>query len=308
MFPLISVIIPTFNRKNIVNAAIDSVLSQSYPNIELIVVDDGSTDKTVESLLVYKKKINLYRQDNKGASSARNLGVEKSKGEFIAFLDSDDTWHRSKLETQYKILASSGNNVPCCICDTIMNFSDNKISFFESHKLILNYEEGVILNIGEIVWNDFILLVQSVLIKRSFLNIPVFDVNLKIMEDYDLSIKLSKIGPWAYSTKKLVNWYSDSPYSLTSMADKNKIEIYRSIDKIYKNNMVADRFVGKTNIMLIVHLYLNKMRLLSVVARESELIIVRLVGSLLFFISKIANFIFRICGIYKKPITAKIGS
>ena len=106
MTPLISVIIPTFNRAHVLLKAIDSVLKQTYKNFEVIVVDDGSTDGTTELLSSYIKegKILYLKQENKGVSSARNFGVKSSKGDWLAFLDSDDEWLKHKLQKQVELL------------------------------------------------------------------------------------------------------------------------------------------------------------------------------------------------------------
>ncbi len=104
--PLISIIIPTFNRSCLLGETLDSVLSQTYQNWECIVVDDGSKDHTVELMKFYKEKdsrIEFYKRPNnkkKGAASCRNFGLEKSRGEFIQFLDSDDLLHANKLKYQ----------------------------------------------------------------------------------------------------------------------------------------------------------------------------------------------------------------
>jgi glycosyltransferase involved in cell wall biosynthesis len=90
--PLVSVVIPTYNRSGYVVEALDSVLRQTYPNYEVVVVDDGSTDDTCEVLKPYSGHIRYVRQENLGAGAARNLGVSQARGEYVAFLDSDDMW------------------------------------------------------------------------------------------------------------------------------------------------------------------------------------------------------------------------
>lgn len=90
--PLVSVVIPTYNRSGYVVEALDSVLRQTYPDYEVIVVDDGSTDGTHEALKPYRDRIRYVRQENLGEGAARNLGVSHARGEYVAFLDSDDMW------------------------------------------------------------------------------------------------------------------------------------------------------------------------------------------------------------------------
>jgi len=105
--PLISVIIATYNRANCIRKAIRSVLTQAYRNIELIIIDDGSTDKTKEivQLFLFDKRVHYVRQENKGASIARNNAIKISKGKYIAILDSDDFWcGPKKLEKQVDFL------------------------------------------------------------------------------------------------------------------------------------------------------------------------------------------------------------
>ncbi len=97
---MISIIIPTYNRGSRVKIAIESALSQTYKDFEIIVVDDGSTDNTREILNPYKDHIRYFYQENRGVASARNKGIRESRGEFIAFLDSDDYWLPEKLEMQ----------------------------------------------------------------------------------------------------------------------------------------------------------------------------------------------------------------
>ena len=115
MRPKISVIIPTYNRRLSIEVAIKSVLSQSYKEFELIIIDDGSTDKTKELIeFIDDRRIQYFYQENQGSSVARNLGVEKSEGDFIAFLDSDDCWLEDKLEKQFSFLKNTKNDMPGC--------------------------------------------------------------------------------------------------------------------------------------------------------------------------------------------------
>jgi glycosyltransferase involved in cell wall biosynthesis len=92
-----SIIIPTYNRSNVIGEALDSVSAQTFQNYEVIVVDDGSTDDTCEALKPYADRIRYFKQLNKGPAAARNRGVVESRGEYIAFLDSDDLWYFDKL-------------------------------------------------------------------------------------------------------------------------------------------------------------------------------------------------------------------
>lgn len=108
--PLISVIVPAYNAETFIAETIDSILSQTYPNIEILVVDDGSQDSTPEIVKAFAEKnqnIILLQQLNKGVASARNLAIEKSKGEYIAPIDADDIWFPKKLEKQMQLMLES---------------------------------------------------------------------------------------------------------------------------------------------------------------------------------------------------------
>lgn len=107
----ISVIIPTFNRASQVVRAVNSALAQTLKPFEVIVVDDGSTDETVERLRVFGDEIRYIFQENRGVSSARNRGILEARGEWIAFLDSDDTWHPEKLKRQIEAVNATGAKV-----------------------------------------------------------------------------------------------------------------------------------------------------------------------------------------------------
>ncbi|MBW2201180.1 MAG: glycosyltransferase family 2 protein [Deltaproteobacteria bacterium] len=111
--PLVSVIIPTYNRGWIIQEAIDSVLAQDFSDFELIVVDDGSTDNTLDIIRSYSEDIIFLRQPNKGVSAARNQGITSSAGHLIAFLDSDDLWFPEKLTIQVDFLHSHPDAFIC---------------------------------------------------------------------------------------------------------------------------------------------------------------------------------------------------
>ena len=114
---LVSVIIPTYNRAHLIKRSAQSVLNQTYSNLELIIVDDGSTDNTEEVVKsIDDNRVIYIKQPNQGACAARNNGIDHAQGEFIAFQDSDDVWHEDKLEKQIKCLKETGADMCfCCI-------------------------------------------------------------------------------------------------------------------------------------------------------------------------------------------------
>ena len=114
MYPLVSVIIPTYNSGIYLKEAVESVLDQDYPNLEIIVIDDGSTDESLELLNTYLNRVHIVNSENYGAASARNLGIITSSGEYLAFLDSDDKWIANKISLQMKIML--GGNLDLVYC------------------------------------------------------------------------------------------------------------------------------------------------------------------------------------------------
>jgi len=98
--PLISCIVPVYNGERYLRETLDSIFSQTYRPLEIIVADDGSNDGTAPIVASYGDRIQYLKQENAGASAARNLGLERARGEFIAFLDADDLWHAEKLQRQ----------------------------------------------------------------------------------------------------------------------------------------------------------------------------------------------------------------
>jgi glycosyltransferase involved in cell wall biosynthesis len=111
---LVSVIIPNYNYARFLPEAIDSVLGQTYPNVEIIVVDDGSTDNSEEVLKGYGERLRWFRQSNRGVSAARNYGIEQSRGELLAFMDADDMWRPEKLERQVRMFENPAVGMVYC--------------------------------------------------------------------------------------------------------------------------------------------------------------------------------------------------
>ncbi len=133
---LVSIIIPTYNRANLVIRAIESALNQTYRNIELIVIDDGSKDQTPQIISQIKDpRIRYIRyEENRGASHARNVGLSLAKGEFISFLDSDDEFLPQKIEKQLEAFEKS-ENVGAVYCDTYLLFENKRREIYRFEKL-----------------------------------------------------------------------------------------------------------------------------------------------------------------------------
>lgn len=222
--PLVSTIIPTYNRANLVSAAIDSVLAQTYKHVEVIVIDDGSADGTLEVLNRYGNRIQVISQSNAGPAAARNRGVTAAHGEMIAFLDSDDLWLPEKLARQVDLLCRVGESVPCCLCNIKLRWKEQESTSFEVAWLNPAIGEGVWHNPDKVLATRFVLFNQGVLIRRRVLReIGGFDEKFRLLEDYDLALRLSVRGDWAFIREPLVIWQENSANSLSSEAGRNDL-------------------------------------------------------------------------------------
>ena len=204
---LVSAIIPTYNRARTIERAVNSVLGQSWQPIEVIVVDDGSTDQTTDILARYGDRIRLIRQKNEGPSAARNAGIKAARGQIISFLDSDDSWLPDKVERQVKLLqATESQGVACCVCNARMEFLSGTRYSFATASLHPRHEEGIWSNPAEILITRFLFFNQVVAVRRTALEETGY-FRPGIMEDYDLALRLSLVGPWAFIADPLVVWY-----------------------------------------------------------------------------------------------------
>lgn len=194
---MISIIIPTFNREVFLIKAIESVLSQTYKDFELIIVDDGSQDKTHEVAADFKDKRIVYiRQDNKGVASSRNLGIKISKRPFIAFLDSDDWWDNKKLEIQLKKMQEAPDYL-ISHTDEVWYRNKKLLNQKKKHKKSNGYIFDKCLSLCAVS-------MSTVMIKRElFDKVGLFDKNLPCCEDYDFWLRVSAKFPFLFIDKPL---------------------------------------------------------------------------------------------------------
>jgi glycosyltransferase involved in cell wall biosynthesis len=187
--PTISVVIPTYNTAPLVVEAIDSALAQTLPPLEIVVVDDGSTDDTEARLASYGGRITYVRQPNAGVSSARNRGLGLARGEFVAFLDADDAWHPRKLELQADRLRA-----------------DPGLGMLGTRAYLLPLARGATVDVGderapleEVSWERLAVknyfCASSVTVRRSVLDrVGVFDTALNGNEDRDLWLRIAAVS------------------------------------------------------------------------------------------------------------------
>ena len=180
----VSVIVPAYNRSRMLKEAADSVLNQDYPQFELIVVDDGSTDDTPELLAAYGEKITIIREPNRGVSAARNRGIAAAKGELIAFLDSDDLWLPGKLAKQAAFFHARPEAL-ICQTEEIWIRRGKRVNPKNRHRKL----SGMIF---EPSLHLCLVSPSAVMMRRSlFEKVGLFDETLPACEDYDLWLRVS---------------------------------------------------------------------------------------------------------------------
>jgi glycosyltransferase involved in cell wall biosynthesis len=179
----ISVVIPTYNRWNLLNRALSSVVNQTYPAHQIIVVDDGSDEFVSDSLRHSFPSVHFLRQENKGVASARNLGIKQSTGEWIALLDSDDEWEPIKLEKQLAFLKKSPELQTIHTGERwIRNGNEVTPPAYLDKSSHLLWERSL---------RHCLICPSSVLIHRSlFETVGHFDEKLTVCEDYDFWLRL----------------------------------------------------------------------------------------------------------------------
>jgi glycosyltransferase involved in cell wall biosynthesis len=192
---LVSVIIPAFNAAATISATIDSVLSQTLQDFEIIVSDDGSTDSTVSVVSRYRidPRVRYMFHDNRGTAHAKNLAARQAKGEYLAFLDADDTLDRTALERMVQQLRVTG--AIWCIVDVVKIIGNDRIirrSQFPSGNLLLGILE-----------QDFVTR-SPFHLRSSFLASGMFDEDLAVREDWDINIRMIEGGrPFTYINEPL---------------------------------------------------------------------------------------------------------
>jgi glycosyltransferase involved in cell wall biosynthesis len=203
----ISVLIPTYNRQVRLMQAIDCVLAQTVPVHEILVIDDGSTDGTAEAVRIrYGSQVKLVTQKNQGVSAARNLGIREAQGEWIAFLDSDDSWQPTKIERQIQALDFAGPGYGFCFTDNLFGGDPNmKFSKFEESRFATIAKFGTLEAPSSVILaGKEPFFTSGVLIQTSLLReINGFDETLVIGEDTDLFFRLSFKTKFCYVAEPL---------------------------------------------------------------------------------------------------------
>ncbi|MBO0349487.1 glycosyltransferase [Phormidium pseudopriestleyi FRX01] len=184
--PLISVIIPVFNSQKTINETIGSVLKQTLSNLEVIVINDGSTDEGLEKIATIKDpRVQVFSYPNAGVAVSRNRGIERARGEYISFLDADDLWTPDKLEAQLKALQE---NPPAAVAYSWTDYIDEAGNFlYHGSHITVNGDVT-----AKLLFKNFIENGSNPLIRRhALVEVGEFDSSLPPAEDWDMWLRLA---------------------------------------------------------------------------------------------------------------------
>jgi glycosyltransferase involved in cell wall biosynthesis len=235
----VSVIIPTYNRASVVEKAIDSALGQTYENFKIIVVDDGSTDKT-EELIKSKyakyldtEKLLYIKQENNGVSCARNTGLKQADGDLVAYLDSDNLWKPRYLEKMVELFNDPEVNLAYCAMEV---YDSNKEPFYDKHYFIRNDSY----NRDKLIKRNFIDLNVFMHRKIFYEKMGGFNESLKSMVDWDLILRYTRTEEPFFLNEILVEYYLDENLkNLTYTVDHD--EDYQILISLHSPNRMANK-------------------------------------------------------------------
>ena len=201
---MVSVILPTYNRAELLPRSIQSVLNQTHDDFELIVVDDGSEDDTASVIKRFSDERIRYLKlsRNVGVSRAQNAGLAEARGAYLAFQGSDDEWHNEKLERQRHALESHPE-ATVAYSDINRVCADGRVLYLRSPTIV----RGTLIDPQTRFWQTYMLAMQAVLIRRARLGDVYFDERLVMFEDLDLNLRLAQHHDYFHLKEPLVNYY-----------------------------------------------------------------------------------------------------
>lgn len=198
--PIVSVVVPTYNAAAYIGMAIDSVLAQSFKDVEVIVVDDGSVDDTAAVMSRYGPPIRYLRQENSGVAAARNRGIKESSGRYVAFLDADDTWLPDKLQRQVAALAQDNRCRASYTAHVVCTETLEPITVWRSVRRASSIED--LLLAGNIIGS-----ICTVMCERSLFSVVGgFDPKLSQCADWEMWVRLATVTEFLYLDEPLVTY------------------------------------------------------------------------------------------------------
>jgi glycosyltransferase involved in cell wall biosynthesis len=229
----ISVVVPTFNRAYTLKRCLDSILSQSLPALEVLVVDDGSTDETGKLLATYQEKISVFKIENSGVSAARNFAIKRAKGDWIALLDSDDEWLLDRLERQASLLKLFPT-LKLIHGEEIWIRNGKRVNQKKIHK------KG-----GGYIYQNCLPLCcispSASLIKKEVLEeVNYFDETFPVCEDYDLWLKITSKYEVGFVPEPIIKKYGGHEDQLSRKYFAMDLWRVRSMVRMLDQNLQTD--------------------------------------------------------------------
>ncbi len=228
--PFVSVILPTYNRASELGKAMQSVLDQTYENLELIVVSDGSTDETEQVVKAFQDPHVRYicSEKNGGLAYARNLGIREAKYDLLAFHDDDDLWKPEKLEDQIRELLRSDLNTGFCYCEMSYIMLDGKtIHIVPRREISIVRKRGYLY--PELLRRNIIGGPTLLVRKECFEEVGLFDESLAIFEDWDMVLRLSKQYDAAFVAEPLYDYFEHEKSLTTDRSSTHRDRIAETL-------------------------------------------------------------------------------
>lgn len=238
----VSVLIPVFNAENYISATIENVLKQTYSDIEVVVVDDGSTDKSYEIAQSYQSdKVKVFRQDNKGASAARNLAFEKSTGALIQYLDADDMLSYNKIEAQVNLLKSIDNKKAIVASGIVLFDGDLMSSISIPHKQMSTKAYNKPLDLLIDICCERNIVQSSIwLVHRELIEeVGEWNEKLTLNDDGEYFFRVVARSQGVYFCSSGAVFYRNTPYSLSKQISETAIKSQLSATRIMVREMLA---------------------------------------------------------------------
>ena len=252
--PLVSVIIPNYNYERYIQKCLESVVSQDYPNIEIIVVDDGSTDRSIEVIQKYFPSVVLISPGYQGVSSARNTGILKSSGDYLAFMDADDFWDPTKISKQMKVLFNTDADL---VYSGVYIVSSDGLEI--QNTILPNYDLNCSEKYREFPTRAIILLGSSnPLIKKSIISkTGLFDIRLTQSADWDFFRRVSDNAKICKLEEPLT-YYRMNNQNMTSTSQAFVRDTLRCISKMNLDDKKYKSLYSRTKVRLTTYFLLLK--------------------------------------------------
>lgn len=237
-----SIIIPLYNKEKFIENTIQSILDQTFQDFEIIVVNDGSTDKSEEKLKQFKdSRIIYFSKKNEGASTARNYGIEKANSGFITFLDADDYWYPTFLETMFAVISKVPNQK---VFSAAIEFATSKKIIPAQYSISKSNNEFEVVNYFKASLKETVLCTScAVFHKTVFAEVGNFDTKIKSGQDTDLWIRIGLIYPVVFCWKILARYvYDPKSLSKNNKWIKEKMD-FSKYEEIEKTNSDLKRFL-----------------------------------------------------------------